>query len=323
MAGTLKPARDINADGFAEIARSHQLLVHPRWFFGLGQKTNADFGVTLSQNQVRAGDFSAIKEGEASAGHPFFQKENVRRLTLNGQISTAVFSKKATWTLRGAGSAFQRGGDYAGLNFSGRQMNTYLETNLLWKTSQNDWVVGTNLTGENFQLLHNTPAVSFNSFSYLTEGLFAQFDHRFSDKVALQTGLRADHHGQFGWFVLPRVSCLFKPVPAFSARLGYGRGYKTPDLFGALEPTDFGRLQPLAAIVRPDLANSLNADLNFQKLLFDAVTLQVNQAFYFVSLAQPFEWVGDSLGRIALQNFLGKGRVLGTDTCIFNCITKR
>ena len=314
-AGTLKPARDINNDGFAEVARTKQWLLHPRFFWGMGKKTNGNLGISYSQNQLRGGDEEAIKNDAATTLHPFFQKETTRRFTANGQVSAPVFSN-ATWTLRSAGSVFQRGGLYAGLEFEGRQLNSYLETNVVLKRTSDDWVFGVNLADEQFQLKKSTPQVSFGNFGATTWGIFLQNDHRFSQKWALQTGFRWDDNVRYGTFAMPRLSLLFKPISALSARLGYGRGYKTPDLFAATEPVDFTKLRPLAADIRADVANSLNADLNYRKLLWGAVTMQVNQAFYFVSLARPFELVTDASDRIALQNISGTGRVAGTDTYI-------
>lgn len=314
-AGTSKPARDLNADGFAEIAHSRQILLHPRFFWGMGQRTSGDVGVTVSENQLRGGDYAAIQQGEATLLHPFFQKETARRLTANGQIATHL-SEKWMWTLRGAGSMFKRGGEYAGLQFAGQQTNAYLETNAVCKQSTDDWVIGANVTSERFHLIEANPTLAFGSTAMATAGFFVQNDHRFSEKWALQIGFRIDRNTRYGTFALPRASLLYKPSPVLSARLGYGRGYKTPDLFLSVEPTDFKHLQPLSTTVRPDLAHSLNADLNYQKLLFDALSLQVNQAFYAVQLARPFELTTDAQGNLSVLNSAGKGRVLGTDTYV-------
>lgn len=313
--GTLKPARDINSDGFAEITHSRQWLLHPRYFWGMGKKTSGDLGVSIAQINLQGGDFAAIKNGAGSAAHPFFQDENTSRVTLNGQIASKI-SDVATWSLRGAGSLFHRDGAFSSLDFEGRQLNLYVETNVVLKKRRNDWVIGSNLSGEEFQLQKATPAVAFGDFGTHTLGVFIQNDHRFSEKWALQTGFRVDRNARYGTFALPRASLLYKPSPAFSARLGYGRGYKTPDLFAVVEPTAFQKLQPLSLDVRPDVANSLNTDLNYQKLLFDAVSMQVNQAFYFVGLARPFDIASDTAARIFLRNIDGTGRVLGTDTYI-------
>lgn len=314
-AGTLKAARDINSDGFAEVARSRQWLVHPRYFWGLGKKTSGDLGFTFSQNHLRGGDWAAIKSGEASAEHPFLQKEQTQRLSANGQIATRL-SKNAVWTFRGAGSVFQRSGNYAALHFKGRQINTYLESNVVLKTRACDWVFGANLTSEHFQLREAFPALAFGNFGAQTLGVFVQNDYRFASKWTLQTGFRVDHNSRYGSFALPRASLLYKVSRDFSARLGYGRGYKTPDLFLVVEPSSFPQLQPLSRAVRADVAHSLNADLNYQKLLFDAVSMQINQAFYVVALAHPFEVVSDGTGNISLQNAAATGRVYGTDTYI-------
>ena len=312
-AATNKPARDLNSDGFAEIAQSRQVLFHPMYFFGMGKKMGGNLGFSFSGNQIWGGDFSAVRQNEATADHPFFQKENAQRLTANGQIQTAI-SKNATWTLRGAGSVFNRGGNYAGLDFEGRQTNSYLETNVFLKKKRDDFVFGASMTGEHFDLISAMPAVAFGDYGLWTGGFFAQIDHRFSKKMIIQGGFRADENSRFGLFLLPRISILIKPAPTFSTRLGYGRGYKTPDLFAAAEPTEFLRLQPLQNSVKPDVANSLNADLNFRKLFFEKLSVEINQAFYYVGLARPFAVRRDSSGLIFLENDAATGNVLGTDT---------
>jgi iron complex outermembrane receptor protein/outer membrane receptor for ferrienterochelin and colicins len=312
-AGTYKKRQDINGDGFSEVPFTRQWALQPRWFFGMGKKANANLGFSYSQNRLRAGDMVAVGQNAATGEHPFLQNETGRRMTISGQASGPVCAH-ATWTLRGAGSAFRRSGYYAGLDFAGRQINSYAEANVWWAWPHDDLVLGANLTGEKFELEKTIPAVPFGSFGDLTSGIFAQLDHRFSKKVALQAGFRTDRHSQYGWFALPRISVLYKPVNNFSARIGYGRGYKTPNLFDAAEPAEFQQLQPLDALVHPDLANSVNADLNFQRLLFDALSIQINQAFYYAGLARPFETVSDTSGHIFLQNAAGNALVLGTDT---------
>lgn len=314
-AGTSKPARDINSDGFAEVAHSQQWLLHPHFFWGAGQKTSGNLGVIISQNLLEGGDYEAIKIGTATSAHPFFQKENASRLTINGQIGYQI-SKNVSWTLRGAGNVFQRKGMYAGLSLDGQQFNSYLESNVLLKKPGNDWVAGVNLTGEQFHLKNALPTLAFGNSGAHTLGFFIQNNHRFSNEWALQTGFRIDKNSHYGLFLLPRASLLYKPSPALSARLGYGQGYKTPDLLAMSEPSDFQKIQPLSSSIRPDLANSLNADFNYRKLIFDAISIQINQAFYIVKLARPFELVTDSTGFIELRNIAGSGHVSGTDTYV-------
>ena len=314
-AGTLKQSKDINGDGFTEVPYTRQWAIQPRWFFGMGKKTNANLGFSFSENRLRGGDALAVDRNSATTEHPFLQSEAGRRITMTGQASGPV-SSRAIWTLRGAGSLFRRNGYYAGLDFAGRQINSYTEGNVWWALPHDDLVLGVNLTAEKFELQDASPSVPFGNTGHSTSGIFAQIDHRFSKKVALQAGFRTDRNSTYGWFALPRLSLLLKPAPDFSARLGYGRGYKTPNLFESAEPTAFSLLQPLGNRVRPDLANSLNADLNYRRLLFNALSIQINQAFYYAGLERPFETVANAAGQIFLQNAEGKLHVLGTDTYI-------
>lgn len=311
--GARKVARDINSDGFAEVPKTDQILVHPRWFWGLGKDTHADVGVSYGQTNLSGGDIAAIKADQADNLHPYWQSETARRTSVNGELSGSL-APALRWTVRGAGSWFDRGGAFAGLKFKGRQINSYGETNVFWSGKKDKIVGGVNVSSEAFKILENTPAVPFAAIHGTTVGLFLQHDRAYSPHFSGQLGLRADHHSRYGWFVLPRISLLYKPQTAFSARLGYGIGYKPPELFTAAEVADFAHLQPLGAAVRADVAHSLNADINWRRLLWEAVSVEVNQAFYAVYLARPFEVRTDTSGRVFLENSAATGRVFGTDT---------
>lgn len=67
-----------------------------------------------------------------------------------------------------------------------------------------------------------------------------------SDKLIIETGLRADTTNQNSFFVLPRISALHKFTNKFSTRIDSGLGYKTPTIFTEdAEENAFGNIKPL------------------------------------------------------------------------------
>lgn len=312
--GTLKSPADINSDGFAEVPRTRSLLLHPRYFFHFGKKINADLGLTYSYAQLDAGDREAIRQKAASAEHPFFQSEDSRRATLNGQLAWQT-SAATSLTLKSTASQYRRGGEYAGFLFTGSQISSYSEANFLWKTAKNTLVTGLNVITEDFRR-KSGDAVPFGDYRYTTTGLFAQGDWQIAPKLSVEAGLRTDRHSRYGWFVLPRIGLFYKPSTALSVRVAYGTGYKTPDLFAAAEPTEYARLQPLSADIQANRADGLNMDINYHALLFEELSLQINQAFYYTGLEKPFATETDAAGNIFLKNADWRATSFGTDTYI-------
>jgi iron complex outermembrane receptor protein len=122
-----------------------------------------------------------------------------------------------------------------------------------------------------------------------------------SERVVIEAGVRADVHDEFGVFVLPKVSLLYRLTEYLSARASGGLGYKAPTVF--LEPSEeraFRGVVPLGADVEAETSQGGSVDVNYSTLLFDWVAVSLNQAFYFTDLERPLipdveEQTGDLL----------------------------
>lgn len=315
VTGNYKRAADVNDDGFAEQPRSANWLIHPKYFFKIGQKTDAQIGLTLSQTQVASGDLSAIHDNNWSDTHPFFQFETVRRGTLAGQMHHE-FSKNLALSVRATASTFTRDGDYAyGFDFAGRQISTYSEASLLWKKNAHTLTAGTNFVSEDFKQTSGA-TVPFGAFQNTTAGVFAQHDWLFAPKWTLETGLRADKTAHYGAFLLPRISLLCRPSSSTSLRAAVGTGYKTPNLFAVPEPREYPFLQPLAGNVLPSHALGFNMDGDWHGILFDALAVQINQAFYATRLNRTLAYDYSFEGKLHAVNPQGAALSIGTDTYI-------
>lgn len=307
----VKFARDVNDDGFAEVPFDANFSVHPRLFFNLGEKTDLNVGLTGSYDRRKGGDLAAIRF-QPTDEHPFYQTEEAFRSTLDLQFCRQ--NKQGAFTIKAAGSVFDRTSTSPGFYFQGQQINTFAEVNNLWEWRGSSLVVGMNLQTEDFSQDKQAPLPSWE-YSYVLPGLFAQNDWQVTEKFSIGTGLRMDYHNRYGSFVLPRISLYYKPVESVSVRLAFGTGYRIPSLFELAEPSP--TLSPLAEEVKPERSRGFNADINWHRLLGDELGLTLNQAFYFTGIDNYhlLLWNGtDSTFYVA--NSSGEVRSYGTDTYV-------
>lgn len=306
-----KQAKDINNDGYAEVPEQKHFIVHPRLFFYLGKKVNADIGLTVTSDNRRGGDMYAIRFKDDTT-HTFLFNENILRSTLDGHISFQLNDKNSI-NVKTTGSIFNRSLYYAGFNFAGKQTSSYSEINYLLKNEKHSWVSGVNFTTELFQK-ERGDTVHFKDYAYQTIGLFSQEDWQIFKKLSLEAGVRADNHNRYNWFFLPRVGIFYKPGPKFSVRLHYGSGYKLPSLFTTSQPGDYPRLSSINNNVKPETSNGVNMDINYHTLLWGKLSVQLNQAFYYTDIYNPTILNIDSLGNRMITNANYSVSSIGTDT---------
>lgn len=100
---------------------------------------------------------------------------------------------------------------------------------------------------------------AFN-YRYTVPGAFFQYDLEVSPELTLSASARADHHSEYGSFVSPRVSALYRPG-AWTVRASAAQGYFAPTPFiGAIEETGLSRLDPLAGL-RAERADTVSFDV--------------------------------------------------------------
>lgn len=155
-----------------------------------------------------------------------------------------------------------------------------------------------------------------------------QDDWQVGEKVAIQAGLRVDHHNTFGSFLLPRLSVKLKPSDPWTVRLSVGTGYKAPNLFvnqtpGALNVSlIFPRLLPIDVnSVKTEHSVGTNIDIAYSKNFESGFSVQVDQAFYYTYVNSPvvsaFASLSSNLGAYTqLINAPYNLYSVGTDTYV-------
>lgn len=280
---THQKAVDVNKDGFSDVASVQSIFLHPQLFFYPGKKATLSIGYNAAFEKRRGGDMQVLKSG-ADAAHRFFIQNRVDRHTADVQWQQEI-SKSKKLAVKAIGSWFDRSITTVLFGMQATQFSYYSEASYVAKHPRHDLVTGINFNGEHFQkAMPDSTAIP--NYAYHTIGLFVQDDWRLHKKLTLESGLRTDFHSRFGTFVLPRLSLLYKIVPALSTRIGGGLGYKIPTVFNSdVDEQEYPKLVPLQG-AKPERSYGANWDLNVYKRIGD-VTLTVNQSFYITQLQDP------------------------------------
>lgn len=307
----IKTAVDVNGDGFAEVPEQKNLILHPRVFYDFNKRSKLVMGLTTSYDNRLGGDITAIRFKPDSV-HTFLQKEKVLRNTLDGMF-TSQLNQMHLLTFKTAGSVFQRDVDYSGFIFNGTQYSSYSELSDLIKLKKQELVVGMNLMTEAFQKNYSD-SVLFQGYNYSTVGGFVQDDWQLAEKLSVQGGIRFDHHNIYGNFFLPRVSFFYKASSKWSVRLVGGSGYKIPNLFDFNDPAP--NLLDIGSNVNPERSYGTNTDINYHVILFEKLTVQLNEALYYTHIKNPVISTTNSAGQKFLENASYNVNSYGTDTYV-------
>lgn len=320
---TNQQAVDVTGDGFTDSHQIKQFNFHPRFFWNPSDHTKLDVGYAFT-TEHREGGYLPALEGTMTNGYKNITDLQRHTVDFNANHATSATN---TLTFKGALSTFHRQNtDYQKLS-DGRQSSVYFEANDLIKAGKHQFIGGANLTVEAFRrnLSDSTRLVNY---TYSTLGAFVQDDWQIGEKVALQAGLRFDHHNTFGNFLLPRLSVKLKPSEPWTVRLSVGTGYKAPNLFanqtpGALNVSlIFPRLLPIdVANVKAERSVGTNIDIAYSKTFESGFSVQVDQAFYYTYINSPvvsaFASLSSNLGAYTqLINAPYNIFSLGTDTYV-------
>ncbi|MCB0686469.1 MAG: TonB-dependent receptor [Saprospiraceae bacterium] len=303
-----KSARDVDADGFAEVPFNQNFNLHPRFFFNVGKNNQVRLGYTGIYDRRKGGVLAAIRQ-DPGGDQLFSHTEETYRHVLDLQVQHEQGRHQIAFKF--SGTNFDRSLKQPDFNFRGQQTNIFAELNDLISWSKQSLVTGLNFNGEYFQNRSAVPGV-FDNYHYVVPGIFLQHTLEMSPKLSLESGLRVDHHNIYGAFVLPRVALFYKPVGAVSARFAYGTGYQCPSVFDLTEP-DPSFLQ-FSDAIKAEYSHGFNADINWHTVLSNDLGITLNQAFYFTRIRQPNTIVFDSDSTFFIDQPADFIRSKGTDS---------
>ncbi|HEY6063777.1 MAG TPA: TonB-dependent receptor, partial [Chitinophagaceae bacterium] len=284
VGGNYQKQKDINNDGFSDVSRQEAVFIHPTFFFYPNKKNTVSISINSAYEDRKGGDME-ILSGYYSNFHQFFIQNQTLRNTLS-LVWDYKIGRNDKFTMKGTSSSFNRDISTSLFGMKAKQFSYYSEASYVKKTGKHDIVAGLNFNGEN--LKKGLPdSTLINNYRFFTVGLFVQDDWHIHPKFTIESGLRSDFHNQYGSFILPRVSLLYKINPEVTMRMGGGMGYEIPTVFEAdVDERDYPKLQPLDNNVIAERSTGFNWDINYKKKI-GKVELAINQSFYLTQIDHP------------------------------------
>lgn len=289
---------------FSNLPKTRRLTLNPKVFLYGSDGTTLSLGLSGTL-ESRAG--GVVGDTRDPFPPPFVEEHTSSRLTSQFRVDRELEGRGLV-SVKNSISLFDRDIARFQYRFGGRQLATFTEASLLLPRTSHDLVVGIDVRSDVFK---EDAGLSYEkrSYSYSSAGVFLQDTWDVSDRVALETGVRADYHNTFGFFLLPKASVLYRFSESLSARAGGGLGYKAPTVF--LEPSEdraFRHVLPLAGDIAAERSRGGSLDINYRTLLFERLAISVNQAFHFTDLANPLNPFIYGDDRLAYRNADGKIR---------------
>jgi outer membrane receptor for ferrienterochelin and colicin len=280
---TYQKEADVNKDGFSDVAATENFFIHPVFFYYPDSNNTLSIGINSVFEERKGGDMNVLDKRPDNL-HQFYIENQSYRNTIDAVWDRKV-NLKDKFSLKASFSNFNRNIKTNVFGMRARQISFYTEASYVKKKDKHDLVTGININGENFR--KKAPDSStINNYNYFTLGFFVQDDWRIHPKFTIESGFRSDFHNQYGTFLLPRISLLYKFNRNVTTRLGGGLGYKIPSVFNSdADERTYSNIH-LDDNVKAERSSGTNWDINIKKKMGE-VTLAFNQSFYITQINHP------------------------------------
>lgn len=312
----IQEAFDPNDDNFSDIPRQRRVNLNPKLYFYPDERTALSLGVNATIEERQGGDMQAVADGPSEA-FPYLEDNETSRLTSQFEFSRQL-QESASVYVKNSFNFFGREVMVPDYQFSGNQVSSFTELGYTYQNDATEWVAGLNLWTDQFEEDRFEADIALRDYNFTTVGGFVQNIWSINEALTLESGLRTDYQDEYGWFVLPRASLLWKANEQISMRLGGGLGYKTPTIF--LEESErniFRNVRPIDVNnTEAETSQGINWDINYSTALGENWTFSINQLFFYTRLENPLIPDADSLSAnvIAYESAAGYLDSRGSET---------
>lgn len=312
---THQDAVDVNNDNFSDVPKQDAVVIHPRFFIYPSSKTTMAFGYTGTFAMLNGGDMQVLNNSK-NAGHQYFEKNKTGRNTGDMLIEHTLGNGNKL-QVKGSVSSFDRAITTNAYYFKGNRLNYFTEASLLIPKENYSVVAGVNVSGDRFTISPSSGPVALTNYNNNTVGAFAQATVNLPVRTILEAGIRADHHNNYGNFVLPRVALFHRFDDHWATRMGVGLGYKAPDPLAPQNVEyDIPDIQPLPTGIKAERSIGYNAEVNYKMKLEDGGTLFINQAFFLTQINNPVVATQQSNELVYFNNMGSHILTRGSDTYV-------
>lgn len=294
---------DLDHDGWADVPGYTRVTLRPRFFWGeeSARRIFATFG--YMQEDRRGGTLAGRT---LPSGDPFAEALHTRRVDA-GAVAHFAAGETRTLSTRWAANVTDHDREYGTLRVEDRSANVFAEATLAGEAGEHDWILGAALQ---YERLH-TADVPGVSYDYTVPAVFVQDEFTPMRWLSLAASARVDAHSDYGTFVSPRFSALFRTQEHWSVRASMGTGFSAPTpLVEDVQARSLGLLNPLRGL-RAERASSVSIDAKWAVRPWD-----VNVSVFASEIRHPLDVLAADAGRLELVNDEQPLRVRGSELLI-------
>jgi iron complex outermembrane receptor protein len=287
-------AYDPDKDGFSNIPKAKSFSINPKFFYYFNPGSELQLGLNTTFDDRTGGDMEVIK-GNQDEEHVFTEDNTSKRYAT--QLLYSRTSESHSFVAKNSISYFNRELTIPDYKYNGKQLSSFSE--IAYSTHKNEgieWQFGANYYYERFDE-SNSDAIAPRDYIHNTIGAFIQNTRGIGNKTIFEGGLRSDYSFEYGAFILPRISILYKANNNFSSRIGGAMGYKLPTIFTEeAEKLYLRGIVPISNdLVNPETSIGGNFDLNYKTALGGKMTFAINQLFFLTKLKDALVLRNDAI----------------------------
>lgn len=294
--GHWQSRNDIDDDGWADLPGYGRGIVRPR-FYWEGDRGNSALLTGGFTYEDRNGGTLAGAVLPAT-GDPYLEALNTRRYDFGGNFQFLLGGRTMVST-RFSASAQDHKHRFGEVFENDRHDMLFGEVAIRGTSGRHTWVGGVAAEREGY---HPRDVPRFE-YEFVTPALFVQDDIDLARWLSVSASARADFHSEYGNFLSPRLSALFRWAD-WTSRLSAGGGFFAPTpLTEETEAAGLTRLDiPIPLIAERGRSASLDLTRNFKRASFTAtafassirhpVDVRRGTQYELVNLPEPTRNVG-------------------------------
>ncbi|MDZ4053158.1 MAG: TonB-dependent receptor [Phenylobacterium sp.] len=297
--------RDLDGDGFADIAGYDRWTFRPRLFW------EGDDGATAF---VTVGAMGEEREGGTLPGRTvpdgtsYPEGQDSRRFDV-GLVFDRPIEGLGKIHVRGAAVTQDHTHQFGDVIEDDRHDTLFSEVSLSGGDGATSWLGGLAVQRDAYR---SKTFPAFN-YTYAVPAVFAQLEHKLREDLTVAGSARLDDHSEYGLKFSPRLSVLYRPGP-WTIRSSVGRGFYAPTPFvEEIEAAGLSRLQPLSGL-KAEVAESASLEGGYT-----SGPIEANLTLFASNIRDAVQLVDAAPGgpgRVRLANVDGVTRTRGAEVLL-------
>jgi outer membrane receptor for ferrienterochelin and colicins len=291
--------RDLDDDGWTDVAGYERGMVRPRLFYSNGAGTTAMVTGGVIAESRRGG---TVDDGVAPDGEPFAESLDTSRGDVGG-VTRWVAGSSGLMSVRGSLSLDSQDRVFGDARERGTRSTGFGEFSLQGMQSRHTWVVGAAYQHDGY----DARDLPMFDYGFHTPAVFAQ-DEFGAGPIRVSVSGRLDFHSEYGTLASPRGSLLWRPDSEWSVRVSAGGGAFAPTPF--TEDTDETGLSRVAPLEGLEAERAWGGSVDVTRRVG---ALELTATVFASDVRHPVQLIEDTDGRFVFVNAGGPTRTAGAE----------